>query len=225
MEILSAGTLALFEDAILDILHEKPRTFSRLAQLIRGIAMLTNTPLRFCWLVVAASALLAQNSQPVAIPKGTQISIRTLDAIQSKQAEVGQSYRCTLDAPVAAAGKEIAAKGSDCVLRIVEKKSAGKLTGSNQLQLVVSEIRVGGDLVTIDSEPSTITGKGKGKSTGVRTGIGAAAGAGLGGVFGGGKGAAIGAGAGAGVGAASSALTEGPEIKVASETILTFVIR
>jgi hypothetical protein len=171
------------------------------------------------------TVLLAQTSEAVAIPKGTQISIRTLDPIQSKQSEVGQSYRCTMDAPVSVAGKEIVSKGSDCVLRIVEMKDAGKLTGSNELKLVVSEIRIAGNLVAVNSEPTAIKGKGKGKSTGLRTGIGGGIGAGLGAALGGGKGAAIGAGVGAGAGAASAALTQGPEIKVAPEAILTFLIQ
>jgi len=175
--------------------------------------------------LASATVLLAQTSEPAAIPKGTQITIRTLDSIHSKQSEVGQKYRCTLDAAISAAGKSIAPKGADCVLQIVEMKSAGKLTGSNELKLVVSEIRIGADLVAVTSEPTEIKGKGKGKSTGLRTGIGAAAGAGIGGLLGGGKGAAIGSGVGAGAGAASAAMTQGPEIKVAPETVLTFLIQ
>jgi hypothetical protein len=171
------------------------------------------------------AAMPAQAGGSPAIPKGTQVSVRTLDSIQSREAEAGQSYRCTVDAPVRIRGKEAVSKGADCVLRIVEMKSAGKLTGSNELKLVVSEIRMGGSLVSVNSEPATIAGKGKGKSTGLRAGLGAAAGAGLGGILGGGKGAAIGGAAGAAAGAASSALTSGPEIKVAPETLLTFVIQ
>ncbi|WP_321473716.1 hypothetical protein [uncultured Paludibaculum sp.] len=180
---------------------------------------------RTCWIIGSATILLAQTGEVPAIPKGTQVTVRTLDSIQSKQGEVGQSYRCTMDAPISVAGKEVVSKGADCVLKIVEMKSAGKLTGSNELKLVVSEIRAGASLVAVNSEPTEIKGKGKGKSTGLRTGLGAAAGAGLGAVLGGGKGAAIGAGVGAGAGAASAALTSGPEIKVPSETVLTFVIQ
>lgn len=176
-------------------------------------------------LLAGLTLLVSPMGTAQVIPKGTQVSVRTLDAIQSRQSEVGQTYRCTLDAPIVVNGNQIAAKGSDCVLRIMEMKNAGKLTGSNELKLTVSEIRVNGDLVSVTSEPASIAGKGKGKSTGVRTGIGAAAGAGLGAMLGGGKGAAIGAGVGAGAGAASSALTSGPEIKVAPETVLNFIIQ
>lgn len=183
------------------------------------------TLVRAYWMTGCVAVLLAQTSEPAAIPKGTPVSVRTLNAIQSKQSEVGQNYRCTVEAPVNVAGKEVVSKGSDCVLRIVEMKSAGRLAGSNELKLVVSEIRVAGNLVAVNSEPTAITGKGKGKSTGLRTGLGAGIGAGIGAALGGGKGAAIGGGLGAGAGAASAALTQGPEIKVAPETVLTFVIQ
>jgi hypothetical protein len=178
-----------------------------------------------CCVLSLASTLHAQADKAAAIPKDTQISIRTVDAIQSRQVEVGQSYRCSMEAPVLVAGKEIVPKGADCVLRIVEMKSAGKLTGSNELKLVVSEIRVDGALVTVTSEPTAIAGAGKGKGTAVRSGVGAIGGGAIGGIFGGKKGAVIGGAAGAAAGAASSALTQGPEIKVASETILSFTIQ
>ncbi len=178
-----------------------------------------------CLIIVSGSAMLAQSSETPAIPKGTQISVRTIDSIQSKKAEVGQNYRCTLDAAINVSGKDLAPKGADCVLKIQEMKSAGKVTGNNELKLVVAEIRIGGKMVAVTSEPTALAGKGKGKSTALRTGLGGAAGAGIGAIIGGGKGAAIGAGVGAGAGAASSVLTSGPEIKVAPETVLSFVIQ
>lgn len=173
--------------------------------------------------LMTVPGLLAADATP--IPAGTQVTIRTVDRIESHKVEVGQSYRCTLDAAVVVGGKEIAGKGADCVLRVVEATESGKLTGSSDLKLEVSQIRVGEDLVDVDSDPSTMQSKGKGKSSGIKTGIGAAAGAALGGLLGGAKGAAIGAGAGAGAGLATAALTRGPQIKVEPETVLNFVIR
>jgi len=144
------------------------------------------------------TVIYSQTSTPTVVPAGTQITIRTIDAIQSKNAEAGQSYRCSVDSPVMAGTRQLVAKGADCVLRIVEMKSAGKLRGNNELELTLSELRAGEELVSVNSQPTAIAGKSKGKSTATRTGIGAAAGAGLGAVLGGGKGAAIGSGVGRG---------------------------
>jgi hypothetical protein len=163
-------------------------------------------------------------ASPPAIATGTAVSVRTLDAIESRQTQVGQSYRCTIEAPILVSGTQIVARGADCILRITETKDAGHLTGRSELKLELAQIRVDKDLVDVSSDPSTVESTGKGKSTAVKTGVGAAVGAGLGSIFGGKKGAAIGAGTGAGVGVATAALTHGPEIKVASETVLNFVI-
>lgn len=168
---------------------------------------------------------LAAARAEVSVPKGAQVSVRTLDAIHSKDSAVGQNYPCTLEAPIKVDGKVIAGKGADCILRIAEMKKAGKLTGSNELQLILAEIRVGEEMAAVNSSRAELKGKGKGKGTGWRTGLGAAAGAGLGAAIGGARGAAVGAGAGAGAGAAASALTSGPEIRVAPETVLTFQIQ
>lgn len=171
---------------------------------------------------LAASAMAAT---PSPIPSGTTVRIRTLDAIHSRQASVGQSYRCTVADSVVVRRKTIAKKGADCVLQIVETKEAGKLTGKSELQLQLTQIRIGDQLVDVNSDVSTAESKGKGKGTGEKAGIGAVAGGVLGGIFGGAKGAAIGAAAGAGAGVATAAVTHGPEIKVAPETLLTFVIQ
>jgi hypothetical protein len=130
-----------------------------------------------------------------------------------------------VDVPIIVANKEISGRGADCVLRVVETTQAGKLTGSSELKLEVAQIRVGSDLVDVNSDPSPVESKGKGKSTATKTAVGGAAGAVLGGLLGGRKGAAIGAGAGAGAGVATAALTQGPEIKVEPETVLNFIVR
>ena len=70
-----------------------------------------------------------------ALPSGTSVSVRTVEAIDSKQTEVGQSYRCTVDAPVVVKGDQLVARGADCVLQIVETRDAGKLTGKAELKL------------------------------------------------------------------------------------------
>ena len=172
-------------------------------------------------LACAATAIAA--APPVVIPAGTSVSVRTVEAIDSKGAEPGQSYRCTVESPVVVDGQQIVARGADCVLRIAETREAGRLTGNAELKLEMTALRVNKDLVDVSSEPAAVQGAGKGKGTAIKTGVGAAAGAALGGIFGGGRGAAIGAGAGAGAGVATAALTHGPQVKVAPETVLTFV--
>ena len=164
-------------------------------------------------------------AERIPIPVGTEVVVRTLDPIQSRQTETGQSYRCTVDAPVFIDGRELLARGADCILRVLETKDAGRLSGHTELKLELTQLRIDRDLVDVTSDAAAMESASKGKGSAAKTGIGAAAGAGLGALLGGKKGAAIGAGAGTGAGLATAALTHGPEIKVASETVLQFVLR
>ena len=85
-----------------------------------------------------------------------------------------------------------------------------------------SELIVNGKSYPIETDQFTREGSSRGKATAAKVGGGAALGAIIGGIAGGGKGAAIGATVGAGAGTGVSAATKGQQIKVPSETVLTF---
>ena len=142
---------------------------------------------------VPARSLASGSGQ---LPVGTTVKIRTVDAINSRQADVGQSYRCSVAEDVVVNRNTIVKRGSDCVLLVVETKKSGVLTGKSELQLQLSQVRIGSDLVDVNSEVASQESAGKGKGTAKKGAIGATAGAILGGILGGGKGAAIGAAAG-----------------------------
>lgn len=158
------------------------------------------------------------------IPVGTVINVRTIDRIESKEAQVGRNYRASLDQDVIVNGRVLAAKGAEANLQVVENKKAGKLKGNAELVVTLVSVRTTRRLVTVNTENSTTESGGKGKSTAVKTGIGAGIGAAIGAIAGGGKGAAIGAGVGAGAGA-GAAMMSGPKVEIPSETILTFTVR
>lgn len=161
------------------------------------------------------------SAQPLQIPPGVTVSVRTIDAIDSKKAEVGATFKASLDAPLNIDGKEVAAKGADVTLRLSEAQSAGKLSG--KAALTVALVRVAGSSQQYLASNSTVSAEsnGKGKSSAKKIGIGAAIGAGVGALAGGGKGAAIGAGAGAAAGTVLAVVT-GPEVRIPSEALLTF---
>jgi hypothetical protein len=92
------------------------------------------------------------------------------------------------------------------------------------LTLSLWSVTVDGKVVGIDTQNITKASSSRGAQTAKVAGGAAAAGAVIGAVAGGGKGAAVGAGAGAAGGAAVEAATKGQRVKVASETLLTFVL-
>jgi len=161
----------------------------------------------------------------VTLPAGTNITIRMIDAVDSQTARTGQTFAASLDAPVADPdGKVLIPRGADVVVKLVDSKQSGKIAGRTELALALSQIRVNGQLVDVNTQ--TISQKSAdraGRSAGT-IGGGTVGGAILGGILGGGKGAAIGAASGAAGGTAVELATSGQRVRVPSETRLTFVL-
>jgi hypothetical protein len=158
----------------------------------------------------------------VTIPAGDRLSVRTTDAIDSGKANVGQTFRASLDAPLTSEGRVIVPAGAPATLQIQSVQAAGRIKGSSELSVRVTSIEYRGKTYEVNSSVYADAGKARGKQTAVKTGIGAAAGAVIGAIAGGGKGAAIGSAAGGGAGFGWNALTHGQQVKIPSETILTF---
>jgi hypothetical protein len=170
-------------------------------------------------------ALPQQPVLGITLPAGTSFAIRMIDAVDSQTASVGQNFAGSLDAPVVdSTGRTIIPRGADVVLKLVDAKQSGKISGRTELALSMMSVRVQGQMVDIRTQ--TVTEKSTnraGRSAGT-IGGGAVGGAVLGGILGGGKGAAIGAGAGAAGGTAVELATSGQRVRVPSETRLTFVL-
>ncbi len=159
------------------------------------------------------------------MPSGSQISVRTDDAIDSATANEGQFYPATVTAAVKDAnGDVVIPRGARAQIVIRSASQGGKIRGASDLVLDVQSVDINGrsyQLSTADLAQQGREGLGANKRTGVFAGGGAALGAIIGAIAGGGKGAAIGAGSGAAAGAATQVLTRG-KIKIPAETVLTF---
>ncbi len=105
---------------------------------------------------------------------------------------------------------------------LAQARDAGRIKGSSELEVRLSQLNYRGHSYPVDSSIYEEQGKGRGKQTVERTGIGAAAGAIIGAIAGGGKGAAIGSAAGGGAGAGFQLFTHGQQVKIPSESVLTF---
>jgi hypothetical protein len=159
------------------------------------------------------------------IPAGTQISVRTIDAIDSTYSVVGDRFQASLEEPLTLEGNVVVAKDALVYGRLTQSKESGTFTGRSQLRLELTGIVVSGKMVPVVTGEYEVTGKSRGASTARRAVGGAALGAIIGAVADGGQGAAIGAGAGAGAGAGSEIITGGDQVKVPSETLLDFTLQ
>ena len=159
------------------------------------------------------------------VPSGTEIAVRTNDKIDSSLATEGQTFDAEIASDVTGtSGEVLIPKAADAAL-VLRQVSNGSTTGSPELTLDLKSVTIGGrryEVSTTDLEQSNNKGLGKNKRTATMVGGGAVLGTLLGAIAGGGKGAAIGAVSGAAVGGTAQVLTKGKEVKVPSETVLTF---
>jgi hypothetical protein len=155
------------------------------------------------------------------LPSGTEISVRTNEAIESKNASVGQRFSAQIAADILDNNGAVRIpKGSDAQLVI-------RTNGDSDSNLIldIDTLSISGTRYTVSTGDLTEKGGeglGANKKTGVMVGGGAAVGTLIGALIGGGKGAAIGAAVGAGAGIGGVVLTKGKEVRVPSETLLSF---
>jgi hypothetical protein len=159
------------------------------------------------------------------IPAGTQISVRTIDAIDSASSLVGDRFQASLAEPLTVEGKVVVARDAFVYVRLTQAKESGTFTGRSQLRLELTGIAVNGKMVPLVTGEYEVSGSSRGASTAKRAIGGAALGAIIGAAADGGQGAAIGAGAGAAAGAGSEIITGGDQVKVPSETVLDFTLQ
>jgi hypothetical protein len=159
------------------------------------------------------------------IPTGSKIVIRTIDSINSEKNKVGDVFVAVLDEPVVDNGMEVIPKGVDVRGRLSNADSAGRVTGSAQLGLELTQIYVNGIPYLLTTSEYEEVGESRSGQTAKRAAGGAAIGALIGAIAGGGKGAAIGAGVGGGGATAVQVMTKGEKVNVPSETRLEFTLR
>jgi hypothetical protein len=160
----------------------------------------------------------------IELPAGTNLVIRMIDAVDSERNSVGQTFAASLDEPVMINGQTVIARGADVVVKLVDAKESGKLTGRTTLTLDLMSLKVKNRMVDVNTQTVKEESSSRGARTAKVAGGTAALGTIIGAIAGGGKGAAIGLGAGAAAGAGVEILTKGQRVRIPSETRLTFVL-
>lgn len=159
------------------------------------------------------------------IPTGSKVSIRMIDSINSETNKIGDTFVAVLDEALYQGGVEVVPRGADVRGRIANLNEAGRLAGSAQLGLELTQIVVNGIPYSLATSEYSEKADGRGGQTAKRVGGGAAVGAIVGAIAGGKKGAAIGAGVGGGAATAVQVMTKGEKLNIPSETKLEFTLR
>src|SRR5262245_38668982 len=172
--------------------------------------------------IVYGASATAQNTNKVTVPAGTRILIRTIDALDSSKQKAGYRFTANLETNLQSEDMVVAPRGSTVYGRLAEASSAGRMSGSSQLTLELTDIVINGTAYPLLTSTFEIKGKGEGKKTAGKVIGGTGLGAIIGGIAGGGKGAAIGALAGAAGGTALAGSQKGEQLQIHSESLLEF---
>src|SRR5712692_5863198 len=151
------------------------------------------------------------------IPAGTSVRVQMIDGVDSSVNHAGEMFHSSLQAPIIVNDQIVVPAGTDMYVKLVNAKSAGRMTGQSELALELVRMDFQGKSYGLVSNEYTQTGSSRGKRTAETVGGGAAIGAVLGAIIGHGKGAAIGAATGAGAGTVAEAATKGQQVKIPSE--------
>jgi hypothetical protein len=193
------------------------KRFVLAATLLAGMAMVTpNTGAN------SRAGEAAQDKKRITVPAGTRILIRTIDPIDSTKQKTGYRFTATLETNLQAEDTVIAPRGTTIYGRLANASSAGRMKGSSDLTLELTDILINGTAYPLLTSTYEIKGKGEGGNTAKKVVGGAGLGALIGGLAGGGKGAGIGALAGAGAGTAVAASKKGEQLQIPSESLLEF---
>jgi len=199
-------------------------------------------------LMFTIGAFAQMNNSTALVPSGTQISVRTDQAINVKGGDNqnntnntnsnnnpnypnnnttyngNQLYSGTIATDVMdSSGRVAIPSGSPVQLAVIS-------TNDKQLTLDLRSVTVNGQTYSIYSDDTSAAGSNKNgglganKRTGTYVGGGALAGTLIGAIAGGAKGAAIGAIAGGAAGAGAQVITKGKDLSVPAETKLDFRI-
>lgn len=160
----------------------------------------------------------------IELPKGTVLTVRMIDPVDSNINRVGETFRASIDEPVVVGSDQVIPRGADVVVKLVDDKQAGKISGRTVLTLDLISVVANGRTIDVNTEAvSRESASRTGRSEKV-IGGGAALGAIIGALAGGGRGAGIGAVGGAGAGTAVQVATKGERVRIPSEARLTFTL-
>jgi hypothetical protein len=183
--------------------------------IIRAAALLVG-------LATTMTAITAAAQKKVTVPAGSRILVRMGDSIDSSKQKAGFRFTGSLETNLQADNVVVARRGTTVYGVLATASSAGKMKGSSELGLELTDIVINGTSYPLLTSTYEIEGKGEGSNTTKKVLGGAGLGALIGGLAGGGKGAGIGVLAGAGAGTAVAATKKGQQISVPSESLIEF---
>lgn len=173
-------------------------------------------------LALLATVMTAAAQRRITVPAGTRILIRTTDSIDSSKQKAGYRFTASLETNLQANNVVVAPRGTTVYGQLTSASSAGRMSGSSELTLELTDIVINGTAYPLLTSTYEIKGKGEGGNTAKKVIGGVGLGALIGGIAGGGTGAGIGALVGGAGGTAIAASKKGQQLSIPSESLLEF---
>jgi hypothetical protein len=172
---------------------------------------------------IANPPAIRVSGAPGEIPTGTKLEVRTNESINSKSTAEGRTYQAEISTEVIGSnGEVLIPRGSPAELVVLEMREKGGIRGAG-IQLGLQSVTVNGTrYLVVSKEVEQSSGLGANRRTAEIVGGGAALGTLIGAAAGGTKGAVLGGLAGAAAAAAVQVLTQGNEVRIPAETVMTF---
>lgn len=164
--------------------------------------------------------------KPVVLEAGTALKVRTTNTLSTKLHKVGDTFEVSLTEPIVVGGKEVVARNTMLMGRVVSSDPGGRVKGVASMAVELNHLHTAdGGMLEIATNSFTVEAAASIKKDAVKVGVGAAIGTAIGAIAGGKKGAGIGAAAGAGAGTAAAIGTRGDAAEIAGESVLDFTLR
>jgi hypothetical protein len=142
-------------------------------------------------------------AETLTVDTGTVVVVRLATDLSSETAHAGDRFQGFLDQDLASGGRLVAPAGGKVYGVVSAAEPAGKMKGTAALTVTLTDVQVGGQVLSIKTQPLSVKG---GTGSGAKKLVGGAAiGAAIGAIAGGGEGAAWGAAIGAGAGGVAAA--------------------
>jgi hypothetical protein len=156
------------------------------------------------------------------VDAGALLVVRLAADLNSETAKTGDRFQGFLDQDLASGGRLVAPAGAKVYGIVSAAESASKMKGTASLTVTLTDMQVGGQVLSIKTQPLSVKG---GKGTGAKKLAGGAIiGTAIGAIAGGGKGAAIGAAVGAGAGGVAAAAGDVKAAVIPAQTPQAFTL-
>lgn len=161
--------------------------------------------------------------EPVVVPAGTRIRVRTTSTLSTKSNQTGESFVANIAEPVTVDGRTVFPEGARVMGVVSLADRSGRVKGRARLGAKITEVEAAnGDEISVDTKSYVVVADKTYTKDATKIGIGAGVGAAIGAIAGGGGGAAKGAGVGAGGGTGAVLATRGDPAVIPAESLIWF---